>query len=263
MVNPPVKLKDFLVNSNLEVSKAPPLVHSTGSHRIFDILQAGKILALPCNVFHPDRLCYCFVGRPAYKSNDIDNPADWELPMAFVLRFESPPSIKRVFPFDSGAFRQRRLPSYITLFKIEGYDISGDPRNIGRLISFIYKTPDRYVTRKAAGYEELKEEYSLNLYHQEILAIAKLALENSSRECDDRAAAIEVQIDEDVSLTKQNLLGVVVPDEFKRAPGLIKAIKEFANHVETYEINPLSSSQHYGQIYDAVRKIYKKSGVRF
>lgn len=257
----PIRLNEFLGRLNVPAAKSPPWVHSTSSHRIFDIIEQGKLLAVPCNVFQGDNLCYCFVGRPAYKSQDVAAPSEWQLPMAFVVRFHQPPAIKRVFPFDSGAFHARRLPSYITMFKLDGYEISSDPQNVGRAISFFFKDPKRYVRRRAAGYEELKEENSLDMTHQEILALAKLYQEQSNPQFDDRAAAIEIQVAEDIRLAKDNLLGVVIPEEYKRTPGLVKALKELTLNIETYPHFPLGLQEHYALIYDRVESIYKKSGI--
>jgi hypothetical protein len=257
-----IRLKEYLQQVNVAVAKSPPMVHSTSAHRLIDIIGSGKLLAMPCNVFAGDKLCYCFLGRPAYKGPSVESPSEWQLPIAFVLRFHQPPPIKRVFPFDSGAFLAAgRLPSYITCFKLDGYDISGDPNNIGRLISFFFKSTERYVSRRAAGYEELKEEHNLDMSHQEVLAIARLFQEHSSARCDDRSAAIEMQIEADITLAKDNLLGVVIPEEFKRTPGLMQALKSIAGHVQTYPHYPLGTQEHYALIYDGVKSIYKKAGI--
>lgn len=257
----PIPLNQFLPGLNVSVSKTPPFIHSTSAHLLPDIVQSGKLLAMPCNVFANESLCYCFVGRAAYKVPGDASPAPWQLPIAFVLRFQTPPKIKRIFPFDSGAFRQHRLPTYISTFKLDGYEISGDTNNVGRLITFFFKSAKRYVERRAAGYEELISDHNLEIYHQEILAAARLFLEHSSPQMDDRAAAIEVQIGEDISLAKDNLLGVVMPEEFKRWPGLVPALKSLTANIQTYTHFPLSTQEHYGQIYDSVAKIYKKAGI--
>ena len=261
MIPKAVKLREFLEASNLEVAKMPPWIHSTSAHNIWEIMGSGKILAMACDVFRPEKLCYCFVGRPAYKRKDEKNVEDWQLPMAFVLRFQTEPKIKRVFPFDSGAFRNKRLPSYITCFKIDGYELSGDMRNVGRLISLLYKNPKRYFDRKAAGFEELKEEHNLLPRHQEVMAVSRLALDSSSMECDDRAAAIEVSLEQDIVLNPRDMLGVVIPDEYKREPELVTALKELTPFIEYYRHNPINHGAHYGQIYDAVQSIYKRAGV--
>lgn len=262
MDDEPLTLREFLENSNLAVAKEPPLVHSTNVQHIWKVKKSGSILAMPCSVFKAEKLCYCFVGRPAYKRDDIDNPQLWQLPMAFVLRFDAPISIKRIYPFDSGAFIHNRLPDYVTGFDLDGFELSSDRRNIGRLISLVYKNPDKYFVRAAAGFEEITEQYEMSLRHQEIMAVCRLALDNSSRRCDDRAAAIEVSLDQDVILTDKNLLGVVVPEEVTREASLVNWLNSLTQRIETYTHFPLSLYAHYGQVYQAVKKIYKDAGVR-
>ena len=97
--------------------------------------------------------------------------------------------------------------------------------------------------------------------HQEILALARLYREQSNPQFDDRAAAIEVQVGEDIRLAKNNLLGVVIPDEYKRTPGLMKALKELTLNIETYPHFPLGLKEYYALIYERVESIYKKSGI--
>ncbi|WP_232631049.1 hypothetical protein [Methylobacterium sp. Leaf118] len=258
----PPSLKEFLEASNLEVAKEPPWVHSASAGRIWDFVNAGKIIAFPCNVFTGENLCYFFVGRPAYKRDDITNPGDWELPMAFVMRFPKPPKIKRIFPFDSGAFANKRFPTYITMFKINRFDISGDQRNIGRLISLVYRTPTQYFERRPSGHEEIKREHDLLPRHQEILAVSKLALENASHQMDDRAAAIEVSVEEDITLLQEHLVGIVMPEEYEREKELWAHLKSLTPNLETYRILPSSLHGYYARVSDCVDRIYKKAGIQ-
>jgi hypothetical protein len=187
-------LSEFLSRQNLPGALNLPWVHSASASKLFKIIEDEKLIAMSCNVFRGEKLCYFFVGRPAYKFNSEGAPSAWQLPVAFVLRFQSPPPIKRAFPFDSGAFVKNFMPDYISLFDLERYNIGTDPQLIGRLISLYFKTPQRYVQRKAVGEEELKEEHSLDMRHAEIQALGRLFREGSTSNLDDRAAAIEIQV---------------------------------------------------------------------
>ena len=258
---PEITLSSFLAGTNAQKDLTLPLVHSTQAANLIKIVNNNSLLATPCNVFVKDRLCYFFVGRPAYKQKSVEDPSEWELPVAFVVRFHEPPPFKRIFPFDSGAFKGKLLPRYITMFNLENYNVSGDPEHIGRIISVFFKTRQRYQQRRASGYEELAQEHLLGPEHQEIKALAKLYLEQSSIDLDDRAAAIEVQIDQDVKLSRENLLGIVVPEEYMRSPTYRGPLQSMANVIETYGLHPLSTAHHYGQIYDAVNRIYNRAGV--
>jgi hypothetical protein len=255
-------LSEFLGAKNLPSALSLPWVHSTSATNLFKIIEDEKLLALNCNVFKGEKLCYLFMGRPAYKLTPNENPSDWQLPVVFVVRFSKPPPLKRVFPFDSGAFKNRLLPGYISAFGIDGFNLAGDPNLVGRLVSFYFKTPSRYVARKAVGDDELKEDHNLDMRHAQILALGRLYREGSTSNLDDRAAAIEVQLADDVKLAADNLLGVVVPSEYLRTPGVKQSLKQLTKYVESYDHFPLGMNEHYGLIYNCVNQIYKKAGVK-
>jgi hypothetical protein len=257
----PLPLNSFLSTSNLSGTVELPWAHSTAASNLMDIIASGRLLATPCNVFKGEKLCYLFIGRPAYKMKPVENPSSWQLPVAFVVRFAEKPSIKRIYPFDSGAFHGRRLPSYITTFRLGGYELDANPELAGRLISFFFKSTDRYFMRRPAGLEELKEDHNLDMRHAEILALSRLYHETSAPKFDDRAAAIEVQIDEDIQLTPQNLLGVVMPSEYARVDGFVDDVKRLTSIVETYDLFPLGTAAHFGLLYEGVQRVYKRAGV--
>jgi hypothetical protein len=262
MATRPLSLAQWLGNQNLPSDLNLPWAHSTSANNLFDIIESGKLLATPCNVFKGERLCYLFIGRPAYKTKPVENPSPWQLPVAFVVRFPKPPPIKRIFPFDSGAFFHKKLPSYITMFKMAGYDIASDPTLVGRLVSFYFKTPERYFKRRPAGLEELKEDHNLDMRHAEVMALGRLYQENSAPKFDDRAAAIEVQVEEDIELKPENLIGIVMPSEYARTPGFMIDIKKLTSIVETYDLFPLGSAAHYGLLYEGVQRVYKRAGIK-
>lgn len=256
-----VRLKDFLTNSNLAAPKSPPWIHSSPSSKLISIIHGEKLVAMKCNVFKGEKLCYLFVGRAAYKIKDTENPTPWQLPSVFIMRFTTPPPIKRLYPFDTGAFSRNRLPDYITTFDMTNFELGTSHEQIGRLISLYFESPRRYIDRNAVDHDKLKEEHLLSMSHSEILALGKLYREGSTKNHDDRAAAIEIQVAEDIPLAKSNLLGVVVPDEYLRTDGVKESLNALTNIVEGYRLLPLSLSQHYSLIYDCVERVYKRAGI--
>jgi hypothetical protein len=66
--------------------------------------------------------------------------------------------------------------------------------------------------------------------------------EGSTSNHDDRAAAIEVQVADDIQLVAENLLGVVVPAEYLRTPGVKQSLKQLTQFVEPYDHFPLGIS---------------------
>ena len=134
----PMSLRDFLSSQNLPGALNLPWVHSASASRLMKIVEDEKLLAMSCNVFKGEKLCYFFVGRPAYKFSSEGVPSAWQLPVAFVVRFHKPPPIKRAFPFDSGAFRKNLMPEYISMFNLDGYNLAGNNSDLlGRLVDQI------------------------------------------------------------------------------------------------------------------------------
>jgi hypothetical protein len=164
---------------------------------LIPILKQEKLLAVKCNVFKGEKLCYLFVGRAAYKGKDALNPEPWQLPSVFVMRFTTPPPLKRIHPFDTGAFDRGRMPDYLTTFDLDDFNVGSDQDQIGRMISLYFETPRRYVDRDANDQKKLKDEHLLTMSHAKVLAVAKLYKEGSTKNYDDRAAAIELQVEED------------------------------------------------------------------
>jgi hypothetical protein len=260
----PVRLKEFLSQANVPTSDLLPLVHSTASGRLFDVFGSESLLASACKVFKGEELCYLFLGRPAYKVRRDDSPSEWQLPAVFVLRFpDNYSGIKRIFPFDSGAFFDRRLPNYITCFSLDNFNLGTDPTLVGKVISIFFEDHQRYLGRRAVGIQELKKTHTMDATHQEINALARLYLEHSGKDVDDRAAAIEIQMTANVPLTTTNVLGIVMPEEYARVPGFRESISHITTTFELYGLHPSGTEGYYGTIYDSVYRIYRRAGIQF
>ena len=147
------------------------------------------------------------------------------------------------------------------MFKMDGYNLANDPDLVGRLVSFYFKTPGRYFLRRPAGEDEIKEQHNLDMRHAQIIALSRLFLDNSSPEYDDRSAAIEIQIEQDIEIRSDNLLGVAMPAEYARVPELLQSINAITPNVETYDHMPLGTLSHYALLYQGVQKIYKRAGL--
>ena len=67
----PLTLSEFLSNKNLPSALGLPWIHSASASNLMKIIDDEKLLALSCNVFKGEKLCYLFIGRPAYKIRSI------------------------------------------------------------------------------------------------------------------------------------------------------------------------------------------------
>ena len=251
-----VRLREFLRSADGAGLQLPALIHTTSASNLYSVLEERRLRATRCSVFQED-LCYLFVGRPAYKWSTKGEASYWQLPFVLVVDGLGEAPVKRIHPFDTGAFALRHLPEYIILFEMGAYDIGKDPGLAGNLMNVFFGSVENYVDARVRSEEEIRTAYGLGARHQEIEALARLYADRSNQGPDDRARTIELQVEEDVQISPDNLLGVVVPKQYTDDAEVGAELKALGCRVETYGEYPLRAENYYGIIYEAVRRITK------
>ncbi|MDP2355767.1 MAG: hypothetical protein Q8M31_06860 [Beijerinckiaceae bacterium] len=140
-------LYDFLQRNQIERKKALPLVHSTEAYFIRKFMNSGKIAVRKCNVFKKDKLSYFFVGRPSFKREIGSEATDWELPVCMIVDYSAVRQ-KRVFPFDSGAFRKKLYPKFMNMMPLEEFEVSGDADAAEKIIGTFFGNNKNYFSLK-------------------------------------------------------------------------------------------------------------------
>ncbi len=252
-----VRLNEFLTPLGVEEQGLPPFVHSTPSARIIDILNDSKILATQCNVFR-EKLCYLFVGRPAYKWTFNAQASAWQLPFVVMIKDIGISPLKRIYPFDTGAFSARILPDYITMFERERFNVGTNLSDIEKIISTFFTNSKNYMSAKAKSEDKIAEDYSLGVKHQEISALSRLFNDRSNSAVDDRGRTIELQIAEDLIISKKNVIGMILPRQYANDIDIKEAIEHLGCEVETYSEFPLSVNSYYGIIYQHISSIMRR-----
>ncbi|MDW5314497.1 hypothetical protein [Rhizobium sp. PL01] len=248
-------LAEFLTEQGTNFHSGLPLVHSTESANIWKMLGHERVEVTPCDTFTGENLAYFFHGRPAYRKFH-KNPQDWELPFVLVLKSTCLLNIRRIFPFDSGAFQSSRLPSYVSRFNAEGYDVASNTAAIDLLVDIFFGGDSSYFHGKAKSRDEVSRRNGLGMRHAQVLALCAL-YNREHLEADDRSLAIEVQTDLEVSI-KDNLLGVVLPRSYFDDKNLKKYFKERGVQVRQYDVYPINTEAYVSIVYEEVKAIYKK-----
>ena len=100
-----------------------------------------------CDVFEPERLTYFFYGRSAYRPNQDENPNSLHhyLPVCLIFKPEASIAIKRVFPFDSGAFQHDFYRSYLHKDMMLGdFLLEANPESPGRIVRRFFTDNTNY-----------------------------------------------------------------------------------------------------------------------
>lgn len=258
----PKALSAFLARNSVTPSEELPLVHTTRSYNLRLIFDGDNLEPQPCDVFEGDDLNYFFVGRPAYKYHSDSGTAEhWELPCCFIFEAASVGPVKRVFPFDSGAFNSRRYPSYINSMSMSEFEVNGYDA-VGKIIGSFFGSAKRYFDLKPKSDTDFKTEYSITAFDAEIMATLKLASETTPNTFDDRRLCIEVQSEEPVTLTGSKMLAVVLPEIYLDEDGVRDRIQNvWGAEPIGYQMFSLNVASYHGMIYNEILKFYERRGL--
>jgi hypothetical protein len=252
-------LTAFLQRNQISRSNPLPLVHTTESYYLKKILKTGYIEARPCNVFTGEKLAYFFVGRAAYKRELTQEAEYWELPSCIVKSF-STRGVKRIFPFDSGAFKAKRYSSSIAMMELDDFEVGSDPEAPQKLIGTFFNSARNYYHLYARPREQFESMFEVDVLDEEVKALHGLIQRKHTRS-DDRRFAIEMQFENNISITHDKPICIILPETYLSNEAYAKALENAAQYVLTYPVYPLRKEYFYYAIYQKLDELYKRLGA--
>lgn len=228
-----------------------PVTHTTDGFHLRSIAESESLEPQPCDIFAPDLLVYYFYGRPAFRCTADDAttlPAF--LPVCFVLHPTAITSIKRIFPFDTGAFHlglfARHLHKSMTCddFALEPVLDSAD-----KIVSKFFGTPnDYFLGTPVSGLNIPPFDFEAQTYYN-------LLKDEANTAFDDRKGCIEIQSEHSLDLNADTVLAVVLPSIFMDEESLTKIIVgEWKAEPLTYEVYHMRIQEYTANIYDLVKR---------
>ncbi len=188
-----------------------PLFHKTESFYLPKILEKGAIATKPCQFFKED-LVYAFYGKPAYrtKGSGKENRMLEYYPVAILLDPSGPYDIKRIFPFDTGAMKRGRYADFMHHDSTcEDFEIPLPIENVKSVIEFFFSSNKDYILSRP------NKGVTPNPTNFEQSSIARMVNYTGGSSSDDRRITIEIQIGDNVIITKKSVLGIVAPSAFE------------------------------------------------
>jgi hypothetical protein len=199
-----------LVSATTDTLPRLPLVHSTDSYVFEDVLADGAIAPRACNVFKGEALTYFFYGRPAFRPNLDAEPTGLKhyFPVCLLLKPDWTASVKRVFPFDSGAFHNSFYSAYLhDKMKLGDFGLEADMSSPGKVVSIFFGSNPAYLVGKPRAEPKIDpSEFEAHSY----LALVHAKHSNA---IDNRGSGIEVQTAEIVSIADA-VAAVIIPSTF-------------------------------------------------
>lgn len=220
---------------------ALPLVHVTEMGIGKAVIVSGHLKARPCNVFGRD-LLYFFLGRPAYRLRDEEQPSRYisRYPCVFVV---DPTYVKpdQVYPFDTGAAYAGYYENADPHLGIQDYLLEGTHEGARRQLGFAFEsTEDYFQGRLKPGLADDVPDFDQATHS--FITIASQANRgiNEPGKYDDRASAIEIATTDYVDL-KGAVELVIMPQQFLEGKDgsknheLLDRMKELDLPVSVYE----------------------------
>jgi hypothetical protein len=256
------RFAEFLARNDVSSAGVLPLVHSSQAYHLNDILSDGRLKARPCDVFSGDLLNYFFVGRPAYKHRANGSDSEyWELPICFVFEFEAIDKIKRVFPFDTGAFEKKLYPDYINIMPKEQFDCASVSDAAGKIIGAYFGDVNAYYRLRSKDRGDFESDFGLGVLDAEVKAVHRLSIEKSSTVFDDRRLTIELQAEGDVDLKVRNPIAVIAPANYFDDTQVLRKIEgEWKAQPLSYDVYPLNVGAYFTKIYEMIEVLYRRLG---
>jgi hypothetical protein len=248
----------FLQRNQITMARPLPLVHTTESYYLKKIVESGAIQAQRCDVFREEKLSYFFVGRAAYK-RDLQQEAEyWELPTCLVFSFFID-GVKRIFPFDSGAFDNKRYPSFINMMELDDFVVTDDNQAPHKLIGTFFSSARSYYRLAARPKEQFESMFDVDVLDEEMKALHKL-IQHKDKQFDDRRFAIEMQFDHDIELKDRKPILAIFPETYLSNEKYIAKIEALGAEILTYPVYPLRKEYYYYAIYEKLDQFYAARG---
>ncbi|WP_338188465.1 hypothetical protein [Thalassospira tepidiphila] len=186
-----------------------PMVHNTDCFTLSKVVDNGEVSPSFCNHFQ-EELTYLFYGRPAYRVNITAEPTSLRhhFPVCLIFDPQLELDVKRVFPFDSGAFFSGAYSEHMhSDMEISDFLIGNNLADCKSLVSTFFGSNEQYFMGKAIDVAHLDPS------HFEAQSYVSLINNKASNSVDGRSFCVEIQTGKPI-----NILGavsaIILPSEF-------------------------------------------------
>ena len=232
-----------------------PYMHTCECFDLRGIVENNKLNPTPCEVFIGEPLIYLFYElAPSYRTSK-DNVAissNAFMPVCIVLKENILSSPKRIFPFDTGAFKNgiylNQIQQRMTL---DNFLIESSLDMPARLVTCFYGSNEKYFLGEPKNIK-------IPLLDLEVDCYYNLISEKSKTRSDDRRSTVEIQSNQPIQLNRNSVMLVVLPGIFLDIPEIRdRIVGEWTANVCTYHIRHANPNEYIGEIYREVANFLK------
>ncbi|MBX3520922.1 MAG: hypothetical protein KF835_13000 [Xanthobacteraceae bacterium] len=248
------------IDDQKEAEGRLPLVHITRSFVFEDIIDGNHLEPQHCKVFN-EKLLYFFYGRPAFRPHGNNNgQLEFSWPIVFVVHPDKIAKIRRVMPFDSGAFAAKLYEEYFDKdSRLSDFILNGSFETVRKIVGAFNQDHNEYFfggSRK--NVEVPHRQYEVQGLHE---LSRNPAQKKDGSAGDERSSTIEIQISDRFDLSDA-LLAIILPTAYLDDADIRDAITRWnVPTVLNYDaLNAMPGQTWSGQIYQIIIDFYRKQG---
>ena len=235
-----------------------PFFHTCRGRDFRGIFTKKFLIPSECPEFH-EKLLYLFYGKPAYRihSTGLSSKDIGRFPVCFVINTKSAGSIKRIFPFDTGALIHDVLKDVCGEEKNPAkYELGTDVDVISQFISFFYGSDKQYFMANPQISQRDIPGFSFELQQ-----IYLLISERSEKQWDNRAYTIESQCVTDISISKTNISAIIMPSIYMNSQEIVDFIFNEGIEVIPYSLDRADPAHMSPLIIGLAEKYLETQGI--
>jgi hypothetical protein len=229
-----------------------PLFHTCHGDNFYDkdgsgIWKEGILKVVSCPYFG-EKLLYFFYGKPVYRlteSKQSSSSAE-NLPIVIVVKINNVQNIKRVAPFDTGAFFKGMYHKHIQNMQCDDFILSSDLHTPSNIVSSFFDGDNKKY------YNGEPTEIKIQPECTSVTGYQNLILDPSDEKYDDRRNTIEVQLSESLNLDG-NVLLVILPNIYLNDDGIQEKIEnDWGATIKRYNIHRGRPNEYIGLFYQII-----------
>jgi len=239
-----------------------PFLHSCDAYHFRKILQSQKLSPTLCDVFELEYL-YMYYGIPSYRKAGKKPTGHYaHYPVCFIINIDyvNTLSPKRLFPFDSGAFKKMaeiREKYFYPEMEAEHFEIIPDIDNAKKIISRFYCSNANYIEKNV----QIKNG-DINSMNFEAQSYLSLISDNAETKFDNRVATIEFILDQEIELSEDSIFNIILPQAFLDDDQVEKLLAKLNIQTPiTYSTIKTSPGDFFSVIYDRYCEYMGNNGL--
>jgi hypothetical protein len=197
-----------------------PLLHTTDGYSFRSIIEKEKLEPRPCTVFREEEILYLFYGKPSFRPHSKEQPNAMPAfyPVSFIIRPGAIENVKRIFPFDSGAFENGLFDRFLYRRQCRGsnhqgmclddFEVTASLDSARKIVDTFFQTNQKYYDGQATSVPDVNDlNFELESYRQ-------LIHHNAKDYFDERCKSIEIQMVDSIKLNASTVDAVILPSIF-------------------------------------------------